>query len=115
MLEVKPKQSYRQIQVIDRADALADIPRFRQDVQTRIARGSGDFNPMEAWKLTRRQYRQLQHIWERLPDPTETFSATKAFTMNLSNSCLIFGFSPVDSFDAVSVSEELLTTPPREE
>lgn len=38
VLEIKPKQSYRQIQVIDRADALTDIARFRHDVQTRIHR-----------------------------------------------------------------------------
>ena len=36
VLEVKPKQHYRQIHVISREDALADIQRFRQAVQARI-------------------------------------------------------------------------------
>ena len=69
---------------------------------------------MEAWRLTRRQYRQLQRLWERLPEPTETFSATGVH-YELVQLLLDFGFSPMDSFDAVQLAEELLTTAPQEE
>lgn len=68
---------------------------------------------METWRLTKRQYRQLQQIWERLPDLSETFSATGVHyeLVQLLNE---FGFHPVDSFDAVHKAEELLTIPPQE-
>ncbi len=69
---------------------------------------------MEAWKLTTRQYRQLQRLWERIPDPTETFSATGVH-YELVQMLNDFGFSLVDSFDAVELAEQLLTTSPRED
>jgi len=36
VIEVKPKGNYRNIEVISRDDAIADIARFRQDVHARI-------------------------------------------------------------------------------
>ncbi len=36
VLEVKPKNTYRHIQAISQDDAMADIARFREDVQRRI-------------------------------------------------------------------------------
>lgn len=36
IIEVKPKANYRYMQAIPKQDALAEIPRYRHDVQTRI-------------------------------------------------------------------------------
>ena len=68
---------------------------------------------MEQWRLTIEQRDALKSLWENIPEATETFSASGLHHV-LIGMLESFGFSPVDSYDAMQLAEELIALPPRE-
>lgn len=66
---------------------------------------------MEKWRLTQQQYDQLNRLFEQIQMTSSDYSASGLHYVLIA---LLqgFGFTPYNSYDAIQLAEELLSSEP---